>query len=46
LPSFESRELVEELEELIGVLELLGLFDGFLFCIPYSSETVSEIISC
>ena len=46
LPSFERRLLVELLLELTGVLLPLGLLDGFLFWTPYSSETVSEMISC
>ena len=47
LPSdnFESRLLELLLEEIGVLLDPLGLFEGFLFCIPYSSDTVSEIIS-
>ena len=41
-----DRRLEEELlDETVGVLELLGLLSGLLFCTPYSSDTVSEIIS-
>jgi len=47
LPSdnFESRLLELLLEEMGVLLDPLGLFEGFLFWIPYSSETVSEIMS-
>jgi hypothetical protein len=44
--SFERWLLVLLLEEIGVLLDPLGLFDGFWIWIPYSSETVSEIISC
>ena len=43
--NFESRLLELLLEEMGVLLDPLGLFEGFLFWIPYSSETVSEIMS-
>ena len=43
--NFESRLLELLLEEIGVLLDPLGLFEGFLFWIPYSSDTVSEIIS-
>ena len=43
--SFERRLLVLLLEEIGVLLDPLGLFEGFLFWMPYSSDTVSDIIS-
>lgn len=53
LPPIERLEslllelLLLLLSEIWELLDPLGLFDGFLLAhCPYSSETVSEIISC